>query len=92
MLEPGNKLILEIFAPEMDEVTEPLSSHGRGIRLIGRHEIRPLTKKRLRVGRHFSQVKKDDKHFDHCSLWIEQCQLYCTPPWYLIPKSNQYIR
>merc|ERR1712136_269014 len=70
--------------PEMDEVTEPFSSHGRGVCLIGRHEICPLPKKRLRIGRHLGQIEKDDKHFDHRSLWIEQCQLYSTPPRYLI--------
>lgn len=68
----------------MDEVTEPFSSHGRGVCLIGRHEICPLPKKRLRIGRHLGQIEKDDKHFDHRSLWIEQCQLYSTPPRYLI--------
>lgn len=82
----------------MDEVTEPFSSHRRSVSLVSWHEIRSLPKKCFRIGRHLSQIEKDDKHFDHRSLWIEQCQLYSTPPRYLISKPkltdllNQWIK
>jgi len=76
----------------MDEVTEPFGGHGGGVSFIGGHEIGPLAQKGLRIGWHFIQIEKDDKHFDNCSLWIEQSQLYRTPPRYVVSEQCQSIK
>jgi hypothetical protein len=60
----------------MNKISKPLL----GVLVVGLRQVRghvqsPLTKKRLRIGRHVGKVVHDDKHLDHGAQGIEEGHL-----------------